>query len=374
MIRVLQFANIINRHDFIEVIVNHADPSRIMMAVCVRSRDSNIAEPLYRPGIQRWLIKGESRSTMPFAACRLANLLRLWRADIVHTHHYDQAIIAWLATRIHRATRLIVGRHYSDDIYRLSHGLKRKALLQLEGLINRAASRIIVPSRFVREILTIRQRVYAEKIDLIHYGFEPAKYTAPAAQEVLRIRKEFDLDGRFSIGTFGRLHEGKGHRYLLQAAAVLRDRVPGFRVLVAGDGPERIAIAGLIERQRLGGIVNLVGHRENAMAFMSAVDAVVQPTLHEAFSQVMAEAMWMRKPLVISDVGGAVDIIRDGDNGLLVPRGDKDALANAIERLFRDPGLRKRLAANGRAFAEEHLSIQHRIADYEQSYLRAMES
>ena len=73
---------------------------------------------------------------------------------------------------------------------------------------------------------------------------------------------------------------------------------------------------------------------------MAAVDAVVQPTLQEAFSQAMVEALWLGKPLIMTDVSGAPDIISEGHNGMLVPRGDSDALADAIIHLAGDASLR----------------------------------
>jgi glycosyltransferase involved in cell wall biosynthesis len=104
------------------------------------------------------------------------------------------------------------------------------------------------------------------------------------------------------------------------------------------------------------------------------VDGVVQPTLQEAFSQVMAESLWMSKPLVITDVSGAPDIIQEGETGLLVPKADVAALVQAIQRLAGDPGFGRRLGESGRAYVEEHLTIEKIIHRYEQTYCRAMEA
>ncbi len=110
------------------------------------------------------------------------------------------------------------------------------------------------------------------------------------------------------------------------------------------------------------------------MTIMAASDVIVQPTLQEAFSQVMAEALWMGKPLVISDVSGAPDIISDGENGLLVPKGDAVALARAIQRVAGDVELRARLGTAGGRFVREHLAIERIIPQYEQAYLQALEN
>jgi glycosyltransferase involved in cell wall biosynthesis len=81
----------------------------------------------------------------------------------------------------------------------------------------------------------------------------------------------------------------------------------------------------------------------------------------------------MGKPLVMTDVSGAADAIRDGDTGLLVPQADADLLANAIETLANDEVLRKRLGNAGRVFARENLSIESKIRDYEEVFERTVE-
>lgn len=374
MIRVLQFADVVNRHDFIDTIVQRADPSRFEVGVCVRSSESRIAAPVYEERTPQWVLGGAARREWPRAAWQLAGILSRWRADILHAHHYDQAVIGWMATRICPRARLVLGRHYSDAIYRVPSKVKRKAYLKIERSANNGAARIIVPSALIREILTERQGVRLDKVDLIPYGFEPEKYRPPAPSEIARLRDELGLEGRFAIGTFARLHEEKGHRFLLEAVASLKERVPSLLLLVVGEGPERAAIERQIESAGLGHLVRLLGWRRDAMELMASVDAVAQPTLQEAFSQVMVEALWMRKPLVITDVSGAPDIITDGVNGLLVPRGDAGALARAIERLAGDPALRARLGESGQAYVRNNLLIGKIISRYEQSYLQAMES
>ncbi len=107
------------------------------------------------------------------------------------------------------------------------------------------------------------------------------------------------------------------------------------------------------------------------MAVMAAVDAVVQPTLHEAFSQVMVESLWMARPLVMTDVSGARDVIQHGENGLIVPTADSTALADAIVRLAGDAALRESIAKAGREYVVNNLTIEAIIPRYERAYLRA---
>ncbi len=375
-IRVLQFSDFVNRHDFIDTVVRRADPQKFSLGLCVRTLASNIAAPVYTEPTPFWVIAGPGRSALPKAIWQLAGILRGWKADILHTHHFDQAVIGWLATRIYPATRLIIGRHYSDAIYRLpAQGIsenKKRVLLRIEQMTNRGATRIIAPSSFIKEILCDWQKVPAAKIDLIPYGFDPEKFKTIPAETVRAIREELQLQGRFVIGTFARLNEEKGHHFLVRALSQVRQHIPDILWLIVGEGRERATIEQEIAAAGLERNVLLTGWRRDGMEIMAAVDAVVQPTLQEAFSQAMVEALWMEKPLIMTDVSGAPDIICDGRNGMLVPRGDSDALADAIIHLARDASLRERLGSAGRAYVQENLVIDKVIGRYEEAYLRAM--
>ena len=108
------------------------------------------------------------------------------------------------------------------------------------------------------------------------------------------------------------------------------------------------------------------------MTIMSAVDAVAQSTLQEAFSQVMCEAMWLGKPLLMTDVSGAADIIEDGINGLVAEKADAYALAAAMVRLAKDSELRMRLGRNAKERVMREFSIDQMIVRFEDSFRKAM--
>ncbi len=372
MIRVVQFAGCINRYDFIDNIVQHVDPQRFSIGVVLGSDHCNIEVPVYPKHIPRWFVPWKPRRELMGPARRLARILRDWKADILHTHHYDEALIGWLATRLHRPTKLVIGRHYSDQFAYLPSRLKRTVLLAAERVVHRAATRIIVPSSSIREMLTQPHGVGGSKVDHVPYAFVAAKYAAPQSASRAEMRRELDVENRFVIGTFGRLIDLKGHRFLIEAMALLRARVPQARLLIVGEGVARANLERMIHDLGLGDVVRLVGWRPDAMAVMAAVDVVVQPSLTEAFSQTMVEALWMSRPLVMTDVSGVRDVIRNGENGLIVPPSDKHALDTAISRLAADKNLRESMASAGRAYVERHLSIASIIPRYERAYMRAL--
>jgi len=367
-IKVLHLTDIVNRFDFIDNVIRYVDKDKFEVGLCLTNPNSNIQAPSYPDDFPLWVIESRGRRSFPRVVRELARVLRTWGADIIHTHHYDPAVIGFLAIRLYPQTKLVVGRHYSDAIYRIPSKVKRHVYLMVENAVNSAATRIIVPSKYIREILVDWQGVAAEKVDVIYYGFDPEKYSLPCEDEIKILRAEMDLEGKFVIGTFARLHEEKGHRFLLEAVSQLSVELPRLVWLIVGDGPERRDLERRVAEKGLEGRVVFLGWRRDAMKLMAAIDVVVQPTLHEAFSQAMIEALWMKRPLIITEVSGAVDIIRNGENGILVPKEDPKALTSAVLRLACDQGLRERLGRNGHAFVNESLTASKVVRCYEALY------
>ena len=151
----------------------------------------------------------------------------------------------------------------------------------------------------------------------------------------------------------GRLSPEKGILELVEAAR-------GLPLVVAGDGPLR---------RRVPGALGLVPHDE-LLRLYDRAGVVACPSHREGFGVVCAEAMAHGRPVVASAVGGLLDLVVDGETGLLVPPGDVPALRAALERLLRDPELRRRMGAAARERAR-HLSWESvtdaTLAAYEQA-------
>lgn len=365
-IRVLQFSDLVNRHDFIDVIVRHADPTRFDVSVCTLGRPPNIADPEFEVAhIRHWNLHAPARKQYVRAVFALAGLLRRERIDIIHAHHYEPCVIAAAATLLHPHTRLIVGRHYSDAIYLDTAGLKRRAMLAIEGAVNRRAERIIAPSSMIAELLR-GQGVPDDRVRLVPYAFEPEKFRV-RTEDVAGVRSELSLEGRTVLGTFARLYRDKGHRYLIEALVDVAAAFPEVLLLLVGDGAERDRLEQQVRAHGLTDHVRFLGWRHDPLVVMSAVDIVVQPTLQEAFSQAMVEALWLGKPLLTTKVSAAPDVITHGQNGLLATPGSVSGLRDHLMLLLGDRQMRERLSSNARA-VQQRLSIERVIPMYEAMY------
>lgn len=167
-------------------------------------------------------------------------------------------------------------------------------------------------------------------------------------------RDRFGVSGPV-LAFAGRITRQKALEVALGAVA----RVEGVRFLVAGDGPElpelerRAATLGLDGRVRFLGALD----REGVLALFRAADASLLSSTWENFPHTVVESLAVGTPVIATDVGGVSEVVRDGENGLLVPPGDEEALATAVRRLVGDTALREALAARASA-SVEHLRTE----------------
>lgn len=368
-VKILQFTNLINRYDFLDNIIEFGDKKKIETGVCICTAEGPIENPVFRDEMfLRVLNEKLTYSTIPQITWKLIKVIREWQPDILQTHHFEEAFIGFLAKKLCPGIKLIVGRHYSDFLYHLPSGLKTRALFKIEGLSNNAAETIMVPTHSIAKLLIERQNIASGKVKVIPYGFDERKFTIPSETEVEELRDELNLDGKFVVGNFSKLVPEKGLCYLIGAAAKLRVILPNLLIVIAGEGHNKTILEGQVSDLGLEDTIKFIGFRRDAMTVMRTVDVVVQTSLQEAFGQVIVEAMWMKTPIVTTDVGIALDIIETGVNGILISKADENSIVEAIKKLADDPILCQKLAENGQKFVKDNLAIGKVIKIYENTY------
>jgi glycosyltransferase involved in cell wall biosynthesis len=155
------------------------------------------------------------------------------------------------------------------------------------------------------------------------------------------------------IGSMGRFVAKKGFEVLVAALARLRSQGAGFHAILAGDGPERAALERLAAECGLQDVLMFPGWVDDKPTFFASIDVFCLPSHHEPFGIVLIEAMAHAAPIVATDSEGPSEIIHDGIDGMLVPRGDIERLAQALGGMLADPERTARLAANAYRCARE---------------------
>jgi glycosyltransferase involved in cell wall biosynthesis len=182
-----------------------------------------------------------------------------------------------------------------------------------------------------------------------------------------------EADPRFGpnmIFACRQLFPRKGIRFLIEAAAQLKPRFPDLKVVVAGDGFERPDLIALAERLGITRDVTFLGWVPNSELpqYYRAAALSVIPSLEEGFGIPAAEAMGCETAVVASDAGGLPEVVEHGVTGLIVPRGDSNALAAAIGDLLADPARRARMGQAGRERALRLFDWDRSAEQFEQIY------
>ena len=154
------------------------------------------------------------------------------------------------------------------------------------------------------------------------------------------------------VGTVARLAKEKDLPIFLRTVALARKRLPSLRAVMVGDGPLRMeleALAGALDLAN--GVVQFLGERHDARAIIQLYDAFLLTSFIEGMPNVVMESQLLGVPVVATRAGGTVDLIRDGETGLLAPIGDPEGLASALVQVLTDRSLHDRLSRAG----EDHI-------------------
>jgi len=284
----------------------------------------------------------------------LADLARSWSADHIHAHWSTvPATMALVAGEISKLPWSVTAHRFDIAEDNLLDTKARRACFI------RAINR-----RGAQEIMD-RISSKAPPPSVIHMGV-----ALPPARE----REPRHDDRRVPcVVVPANLLEVKGHTYLLEAVRLLVDRDVRVRVDLAGDGPLREKLMGEVEKLELRDGVTFLGllPHEKLLEKMQAGDwdMLVLPSIvtdsgeKEGIPVAIIEAMSCRVPVVSTATGGIPELFEGVDDALLVPPKDPAALAEAIERLIKDTGLRKHLVESGRRRVEESFTIEQVVSE-----------
>jgi glycosyltransferase involved in cell wall biosynthesis len=178
----------------------------------------------------------------------------------------------------------------------------------------------------------------------------------------------------------GRLIPRKGVCYLLEAMSRIVKSHP-IKLIITGDGPERLALAAQVEKLGLSRWVEFAGFvtNERLSQLFRTCTIYVHPAIYddsgdtEGLNVVLIEALLNHKPVIASNVGGVVDVIKDQDTGLLIPEKDSQAMVFAVLRLLSDPAEASRLGERGNAYASKFFDWDRITDDLEGLYFSALE-
>jgi glycosyltransferase involved in cell wall biosynthesis len=277
---------------------------------------------------------------------RLRRLIRRTRPDIVHLHSRRGAdVLGALAARLsHPAPPVVLSRRVDNPEPRPWVRVKY-----------RLYDKVVTISQGIRRVL-LEEGVPPEKVVCVPSAVDDQAF----AQACDRGWFEQELgvaSGVRTVGVIAQLIERKGHRQLIEALGPVLESHRDVQVLLFGKGPLREQIRAQIAAAGLEWRVRLVGFHAELPRVLPCLDLVVHPALMEGLGVALLEAAAAGVPLIASRAGGMPEVVRDGENGMLTPPGDINALREALEALLGDPARARAMGRRGREIVAEHFSI-----------------
>lgn len=320
------------------------------------------AEALGTGPIEEYRLTSFSDANFAAQVRRLARQLRAEKITVVHAHDFYTNVFGMTAAWLARAPARIASKR---DIA----GFRTPAQNFVERCAFRLARRVVVNSGAVRAFL-VGSGVPARKIVTLYNGLDPRRVEPPAGFDEEEVRASLGLpQGRPLVTIVANLqHEVKDHRMLLRAARRVKESVAEAAFVLAGEGRLLEPLRGLAAELGLAGDVFFTGRCARVAELLAVSSVCVLTSKAEGFSNSILEYMAARRPVVVTDVGGAREAVTEGADGFVVPPGDDAALAERVALLLKDPGRARAMGEHGRRAVEERFSCEAQLAGVEELY------
>jgi glycosyltransferase involved in cell wall biosynthesis len=302
------------------------------------------------------------------ALLRLYLIFRREKFDIVHTHTAKAGVLGRIAAYF-AARPIIIHTAHGHNFYGYFGPILSKVIVIIERFIANFTDKIIALTELEKKDL-IRFKVGDdEKVILIYQGLELDKYKQQIDIDKNKMKNSFNIKpDETVIGMIGRLEPIKGAGYFVEAAReVLREFTQAEFILV-GEGSLRERLEKRIKELGLKDRFILTGWREDIPSILSILDILVLPSLNEAVGMVLIEAQSLGVPVVATNVGGIPEVVKDNQTGILVPAGDAQCLARAINHLLADKQKRLNMAKEAKLWVAGRFEARDMVDRISQLY------
>lgn len=297
---------------------------------------------------------------------RLRRAVREFKPDLLETHNIKSHFLV-RATGLHREFPWIAWNHGYTSKDRLDRAYKQVDRWSLHG----AYRLMTVCGPFADAMQELG--IPPNKVTVLHNFVDAC--VRPTNHEVLRVRQELGLaDDELVLVTIGRMSLEKGHANLLSAIALLKGRpgLPTHRFVLVGDGPDEANLRRQAAQLGIEDRIVWAGFQKNVAPYYAMATIYALPSRSEGSPNVILEAMAAGLPIAATRAGGVPEILENDATGLIVPKEDPRALADAIQKLLLSEDLRVRLASAAQRQAETaHTLVAYR-RDLTQFYVETL--
>lgn len=253
------------------------------------------------------------------AAVHLAWVMKRKKCAVVHFHDAHSLATGSFAASWAKVPLRIVSR-------RVDFPLKKNPLSRRK--YRKDVDSIIAVSEGVKAVL-IEGGIPARAIEVVPDGVDFSPYEIKQRSDYLRRELSFAPDD-YLVGIVAHLADHKGHKYLIEATRILKEKTPKIKVIIVGEGPLLMDLSQQAREIHVEDMVFFLGFREDVPQILASLDLFVLSSYLEGMGSSIMDAMAHRLPVVATRVGGIPEVVIDGKTGLLVPPRKPAALAEAI--------------------------------------------
>lgn len=339
--------------------------------ILVCPRDDSELRSLERQGVRVYpmAIRGELRPHRDLqATLKIKGLIERLNPDLIHAHSYKAGLLCLAAGGLKKHPPLICTFH--NPVRREANKLQDLGKRRLLSALGRRATHVITVSQALRSEANTLLGIAEEKTTCIYNGIDLSEFSAPRQAKAI-----CDTLGighyRYVVGTVCRLIPEKGLRCLIEAASILQGQLNGVCFAVVGDGPDRPFLEKLVQEKKMEKSFVFLGFRSDVPEILSCFDLFVLPSLEEALSIAILEAMAAKIPVISTAIGGIPEVVT-AETGILLPPANPQILAASIRQLLLQPHYRLTLGRAGRERVERFFSLNQMIERHHELYSKIL--
>lgn len=295
--------------------------------------------------------------SLPF---KIQEIVKKNKINILHMHDFNPYFYCTLGTILNKSVKRVYTEHSGIYTCKKRH---IKCIKMLYGFTDA----LVMVSGDLKKYYEDKIGINGKKLHVIYNGIhfeQPSDSFDPE-----NIKKNIGIEkGDLIIGTACRLIEQKGLKYLINAAPMIVKEFPSVKFLIVGDGRLKETLESMVRDMKLVNYFRFLGYRKDVNELLNIFDVYTLPSLWEGLPLGVLEAMFCKKAIVASRVGGVPELIEDHATGILVDPDDSKQLGHMIVKLLKDENLRKILGQRAFEYCQHNFTIEKMINEYDGVY------
>ncbi len=297
-----------------------------------------------------------------FKAFEIRKIIKNYNIDIVQTFHFMSDTYGVLISKLSGVKYVISSRRDT--------GFNKKRInFFLNKVMNNMVDKFIVVSNAVGDVLSKFENIPKEKIIKIYNGVDIKRFNIPSKEDIKRKREEMGIkQNDFVICMVGHFRPEKGHDIFLNAVKEVKKSIRQIKAVIVGGGLGLEKYKSFCKTNDIYENVLFAGAVKDVDKYISVCDIACVPSITEGFSNALLEEMALGKPIIATAVGGNIEAVVDGENGLLIPPFNHKKLSEGILFLYNNPSIRQKMGEKSRERVELLFSLENMIKNYEKLY------